>query len=55
MVSQAGLPFRTEDEILPQLDRLVRDYELSQRVIVAPSIEAVARTYLEVARLVLSD
>lgn len=46
LVGYGGLPFNNEDEILPQLDRLVENYEMFQNLIVVQSIEDVADRYL---------
>ena len=54
LVRYGGLPFRSEDELLAQLDRLVNGYELFQGAILVPSIDDVARRYLNVAQQALS-
>lgn len=46
IVSYGGLPFNNTDEILPQLDRMVENYEMYQNLIVVPSINEVADRYL---------
>lgn len=53
LVGHGGLPFTTREKIIPQLEKLVENYELFQSLIVVPSIDSVARTYLEIARQVL--
>ena len=55
LVGQGGLPFNSREEILTQLDILVENYELFQSLIVVPSIESVAKTYLEIAHSVLRE
>jgi glycosyltransferase involved in cell wall biosynthesis len=50
LVQQGGLPFETEEEILPQLERLVKHYAMYQRLITAPCMEEVAQKYLILLR-----
>lgn len=53
LVGEGGLPFNSVDEILPQLDRLVAEYEQFQACVVAPQISDVARHYLQAAGIEL--
>jgi glycosyltransferase involved in cell wall biosynthesis len=46
LVSYAGLPFNKVEEILPQLDILVENYDMFQNVISVPSLDEVADKYL---------
>jgi len=46
LVGYGGLPFNDVDEILPQLDALVENYEMFQNLIVVPSLDDVADKYL---------
>lgn len=46
LVGSGGLPFNHEDEILPQLERLVEHYTLFQNLIVVPDMDEVAGKYL---------
>jgi glycosyltransferase involved in cell wall biosynthesis len=50
LVGYGGLPFRKEEEILPQLDKLVESYESFQRLIVVSNMEEVAEKYLSLIR-----
>jgi glycosyltransferase involved in cell wall biosynthesis len=50
LVGYGGLPFRAEEEILPQLDRLVESYESFQKLIVVSKMEDVAEKYLSLIR-----
>lgn len=50
VVGYGGLPFREESEILPQLDRLVGEYEAFQRLITVPTMDEVASKYAELIR-----
>ncbi len=54
LVSAGGLPFRTEDEILEQLDRLTDNYELFRNLITVSKLEDVAEKYLKIAREIAS-
>jgi glycosyltransferase involved in cell wall biosynthesis len=47
LVGYGGLPFKAEDEILSQLDKLVDNYEMFQNLIVVPTMEEVAAKYLQ--------
>ena len=53
LVGYGGLPFKSEDEILPQLERLVEDYESFQRLIVVSRLDDVADKYLTLIREVV--
>ncbi len=53
LVGYGGLPFNSEDEIRPQLDRLVENYESFQRLIVVSKLEDVAEKYLTLIREVV--
>ena len=55
LVGGGGLPFNKVDEILPQLDRLVAQYEQFQARISVPQISDVARRYLQAAGIELGD
>ena len=46
LVGYGGLGFNTKTDILPQLDRLVENYEIFQKFIVVPSIDDIAEKYL---------
>ncbi len=46
LVAYGGLPFEHQDEIFPQLEKLVEDYETFQRLITVSTLEDVARKYL---------
>ena len=50
LVGYGGLPFGHVDEILPQLDVLIENYETFQNLIVVPSMESVAGKYLALLR-----
>ncbi len=50
LVGQGGLPFKEEDEIFPQLEKLVENYETFQRLIVVNRLEDVAEKYLALIR-----
>lgn len=54
LVRHGGLPFQSEQEILPKLDLLVENYELFQSMIVVQTIDSVAKTYIEIARDILN-
>lgn len=55
LVRGGGLPFETVDEILPQLDRLVADYDAFQARVSIPRISDVARRYLQAAGIELGN
>ncbi len=46
LVGFGGLPFDDKEEILPQLDDLVENYEMFQNLIVVSSMDEVAEKYL---------
>lgn len=50
LVGAGGLPFSSNEEILPQLDRLVENYEMFQNLIVVSKLSDVAAKYLSIAR-----
>jgi glycosyltransferase involved in cell wall biosynthesis len=50
LVGSGGLGFEDEEEILPQLERLVEHYESFQRLIAVPRMEDVAGKYLALVR-----
>lgn len=50
LVGYGGLPFESEDEIFPQLEKLVEDYESFQRLISVSKMEDVAAKYLTLIR-----
>ena len=52
LVGYGGLPFRTEDEILSQLDKLVDNYSMFQNLLVVPDMEEVAGKYLTLLKLI---
>jgi glycosyltransferase involved in cell wall biosynthesis len=46
LVGSGGLPFNEREEIIPQLEVMISNYELFQRLIVVPTIDEVADKYL---------
>lgn len=46
LVGYGGLEFNRKEEILPQLTRLVRNYELFQSLIVIPTLDEITDKYL---------
>jgi len=50
LVGYGGLPFHDTEEILPQLDALVDDYETFQNLISVPSLTSVTNKYLDILR-----
>lgn len=50
LVGYGGLAFNDEEEILPQLEKLVEDYESFQGLIVVPTLQDVADKYLSLIR-----
>ncbi len=50
LVGYGGLPFSSEEEILPQLERIVTHYDMFQRLIAVPTLDEVADTYLALLR-----
>lgn len=55
LVGFGGLPFAGEDDVLPQLNRLAANLDAFRGCIWLPSIDEIARQYLELARLLLED
>ena len=53
-VSAGGLPSRTEEEILEQLDKVAQHYELFQNLITVSRLDDVAAKYLSIAREIAS-
>ena len=53
LVGYGGLPFNGEEEILPQLDKLVENYESFQSLIVVSRLDDVAEKYLTLIREVV--
>jgi glycosyltransferase involved in cell wall biosynthesis len=51
LVRYGGLEFNTKEEILPQLERLVENYEMFQNLIVVPGIDVIAKRYLNIIKL----
>lgn len=54
LVKAGGLSFRTEEEILFQLDKMVDHYETFQNLISVSRLEDVAEKYLEIAKEIAS-
>jgi len=54
LVSAGGLPFRTEDELLEQLENMVDNYEMFQSLITVSRLNEVASKYLSIAREIAS-
>jgi glycosyltransferase involved in cell wall biosynthesis len=50
LVGVGGLPFNSEEEILPQLEKLAENYESFRRLITVPTLEDVAKKYLSIIR-----
>jgi glycosyltransferase involved in cell wall biosynthesis len=50
LVGYGGLPFSSEEEILPQLERIVTHYDMFQRLIAVPTLDEVADMYLALLR-----
>ncbi len=50
LVGQGGLPFAEVEEIIPQLELLVENYESFQNLIVTPTLAEVADKYLALLR-----
>ncbi|HEY61394.1 MAG TPA: glycosyltransferase [Anaerolineae bacterium] len=55
LVGYGGLPFNNREEILPQLDKLVANYNLYQNLITVQQLEKVTKTYLDLMRRVKND
>ena len=53
LVAYGGLPFHNEEEILPQLEKLVENYTSFQRLITVPRLDDVAEKYLALVREVI--
>lgn len=51
----AGLPFSGPEDVLPQLERLAANLEAFRGCFWLPSIDDIARRYLELARLLMAD
>jgi len=54
LVKAGGLAFRTEEEILTQLDDMVENYETFQNLISVSKLEDVAGKYIQIAREIAS-
>ncbi len=54
LVKAGGLAFRTEEEILPQLDNMVENYETFQNLISVSKLDDVAGKYIQIAREIAS-
>ncbi len=54
LVKAGGLAFRTQEEILSQLDDMVDNYETFQNLITVSRLEDVAAKYIEIAREIAS-
>jgi glycosyltransferase involved in cell wall biosynthesis len=50
LVGYGGLPFNSEEDILPQLDVLVAQYEIFQNLIAVSDLDSVAEKYLALLR-----
>ena len=50
MVGYGGLPFAEEEDIIPQLETIVANYEMFQRLIAVPTMDEVAESYLTLLR-----
>ena len=48
-----GCPFESESEILPQLDKIVDNYQMYQRLIAVSNMDDVADKYLTLIREVV--
>jgi len=55
LVGYAGLPFKSNDEILPQLEKIIENYEIFQNLIVFPSLEEVTDKYLALIKEVINE
>lgn len=51
LVGMGGLPFEGVDDVLPQLNALVNNYESFKNLIVVPTMEQVAAKYLDAIRI----
>lgn len=54
LVMAGGLPFRTEEEVLEQLDKMENNYETFQNLITVSKLDDVAAKYLSIAREIAS-
>lgn len=50
LVGYGGLGFKTKEDIIPQLESLVENYEMFQNLIIVPSIDDIAKRYLNLFR-----
>jgi glycosyltransferase involved in cell wall biosynthesis len=50
LVGHGGLAFNELDEIFPQLEKLIANYEMFQELIAVPGLDAVAEKYLTLLR-----
>jgi len=50
-----GLPFKTKEEAVSQLDRLIQNYEMFRECIHVQSIDEIARKYIELFKEVLDS
>jgi glycosyltransferase involved in cell wall biosynthesis len=55
LVVFGGLPFTDTSDILPQLDRLATNLDTFRSCIWVPTIDEIARQYIELARLLVND
>jgi glycosyltransferase involved in cell wall biosynthesis len=55
LVGYGGLPFNSNEEILPQLDNLVETYTVCQNLIVVPTMEEVTAKYLQLLKEISSN
>jgi glycosyltransferase involved in cell wall biosynthesis len=55
LVGFGGLPFRDSGDVLPQLDRLAAGIDAFRSCIWIPTIDEIARQYIELARLLVSE
>ena len=53
LVGYGGLPFESESEILPQLDKLADNYHMYQSLIAVSNMDEVADKYLTLIREVV--
>jgi glycosyltransferase involved in cell wall biosynthesis len=51
LVGYGGLGFSEKEEILPLLDRLVRNFELFQKLIYIPTLDEIAEKYLSLFKV----
>ena len=50
LVGSGGLPFDSNEEILPQLERITNNYQIFQNLITTPNINEIAHKYLTVIK-----